>query len=50
MKIPEPLKAPIQGFAVGLLCISAFFIEYPLLNLIAAIILLGVLYVTVKED
>jgi len=48
MKIPEPLEAPIQGLAIGVLLIMTFFSPSVFFNVLGAIITLGVLYVVTK--
>ena len=48
MKIPEPLHDPLQGLAIGLLLIMTFFSHSVFLNVLGAVIMLGILYSITK--
>jgi len=48
MKIPEPLEAPIQGLAIGVLLIMVFFTHSVFFNILGVVIALSVLYVLTK--
>ena len=48
MKIPEPLEAPIQGLAIGVLLIMIFFTHSVFFNILGVVITLSILYVLTK--